>query len=148
MNDDFARNWSAYVQRQLDANGANLPLTRAAELADITYNTLKSWVNATGSQPSAANVLNFWRIYGDSSTLPEALAAAGYGDVDEYDTVVRTRPDLSLLDTEELLAEMKNRVDDNPFVQRGATTTARKAARKRADLRAVRLDHARNAPPL
>lgn len=147
MTDDYAQTWSAYVQQQLNAHANDLPLTRAAEVAGITYNTLKSWVAATGSQPSATNVLSFWRAYGDNTTLPEAMSAAGYGEVSEYDTVIRTQPDPSLLDTEELLGEMRNRVGTNPLVP-GATTAQKVVDRKPASLRSVKLDHAKKAPPL
>lgn len=115
MNDDFATTWSAYVRRHLDAY-PGITTEQVGDAIDASATMVGNWIAARGfKQASADKVVAFWREFGGDSTLPEAMAAAGYASVEEFDTVVRTKPDLDMVEPDELLDWMRRRIETPPF---------------------------------
>lgn len=124
--EDFARAWSNYVERQLASR--DLTNKEVGEVVGVSPSTIGNWRHAKGlNRPSGENVIDFWRHFGEGSTLPEAMAAAGFGRVEEYDTVIRTVPDPALLETSDLLEQIRIRTESGPL----ATATRRGVSRSR-----------------
>lgn len=144
MDGDFATSWSQYVNAQLAATGEPT-LEQVGDLIGASASMVSNWIKAQGfRQPSADKVLEFWRHFGAKTTLPEAMAAAGYGTVDEYDTVIRTKPDPDLLSLDELFQAQKRKIveaAESPLV------TATRARGVKLNRNRARKDQVRNDAP-
>lgn len=128
MDGDFAQTWSRYVLRQLEEHRGDLTNEQIGKLVDASGSMVGNWLKAEGfTKPSADKVVNFWRRFGEGSTLPDAMAAAGYGRKEEYDTVVRHEPDLGMVETERLLEEVLDRTEPSSLKVATRKTTGRLA---------------------
>lgn len=105
--DDYSKTWSEYVNRQLGAHAKGMSNEEIGMMIGLSGSAIGNWrARRRFSTVDANNVIAFWKAFGkEDSTLPEALAAAGYGAVEDYDTVTRIKPDTSLL-TDEEVAEL------------------------------------------
>lgn len=143
MEGDFATSWSRYVNEQLQRTGETT-LEQVGDLIGASASMVSNWIKAQGfRQPSADKVLEFWRNFGGDSTLPEAMAAAGYGRVEEYDTVTRTKPDPDLLTLDEHLDAIRRQAQEAvPFATATKTRGVRgaKTRKQRARKDQVRTD--------
>jgi|UPI0004945F76 hypothetical protein len=130
MDGDFSRSWSNYVRQQLDAHRGGLTNEEVGDLVGVSASGIGNWLGAKNfKKPSADSVIAFHERFGRGSTLPEAMAAAGYGKVEDYDTVTRVKPDISLVDTAELLEEVYGRTKDGDL--KVQTTTRKETKRPR-----------------
>lgn len=127
---DFSRTWSDYVRQRLGEQG-KVTNEQVGDVVGLSGTMVGNWLRAQGfSKPSADKVIAFWEKFGGNTTLPEAMAAAGYAQVETYDTVVRTRPDPALLDIDELLEEVRKRAAA-PLATATKPEEVRRAGRKR-----------------
>ena len=152
MEQDFATTWSAYVRRQLDAHRGELTNEQVGELIGASGSMVGNWLKAEGfRQPAIDKVVEFWRQFGEGTTLPQAQAAAGFADVEEFDTVVHTRPSLETVDIDELLDEVRKRTE-SPFSGgggiRGVMTKTHQTVQRPASLRAAKVARAQRNPSL
>lgn len=134
MDGDFSQSWSNYVRQQLDAQRGGLTNEEVGTLIGLSGSVIGNWVNGRNfKKPSADSVIDFWNRFGEGSTLPEAMAAGGYGNVEDYDTVTRVKPDISLMTDEELAEESYSRmVKTRSGLKVRTTTQTAKKSRFRA----------------
>src|SRR5690606_12973243 len=97
--------WAEYVQTHLDALGWNNATLAAA--ARLDRSLVGRWLNE-GKQPSIESVRAVAKAF--HRDIREGLIAAGYFTEEEMKVSARQRPDLHLLDDDELLAEVKRRM--------------------------------------
>lgn len=143
---DFSQTWSAYVRRQLETHRDGLTNAQVGELIGASGAMVGNWLNAEGfKQASADKVISFWRRFGEGSTLPEALAAAGYASEEEFDTVIRTEPALEAVELDALLEEVRRRAETPPF---GSLRAGEAVMTKPYSLREARAARATRRPSL
>ena len=97
--------WAEYVQTHLDALGWNNATLAAA--ARLDRSLVGRWLNE-GKQPSIESVRAVAKAF--HRDIREGLIAAGYFTEEEMKVSAPQRPDLHLLDDDELLAEVKRRM--------------------------------------
>ena len=103
---DGGSGWAEYVQAHLDGLGwSNATLAAASKL---DRSLIGRWLNE-GKQPSIESIRAVARVF--KRDIREALVAAGYFTEDEMKVSAPQPPDLHLLDDDELLAEVKRRMD-------------------------------------
>ena len=139
---DITRSWSRYVRSIIGTRKNN----EVAALVGVSETTVGNWINAKGfTRPGSEEVVKFARAF--RQPLHEALIAAGIGTKADYNHItIVTAPDLSEVDTGEIVTELYLRNQDaegkgKPRGTTGATTTRRTA-------RQTRLDRAHTRPSI
>lgn len=127
---DVTKSWSRYVRAVIGARKNN----EVAEMVGVSETTIGNWVKAKGfTRPGAGEVVKFARAF--RQPLHEALLAAGIGTRADYAHItVNVEPDLSLVDTAVLAAELLERTQENGKgkgrPRRTGATTVRQTARQ------------------
>lgn len=108
--------WTQFVRRAV--SGESLNQGQIADLVGVSPSTIGNWIKGENfEQPTAALAIAFAHALG--LKVPDAMVAAGYGDSEDYDGTVLTKPDPSALSTQELLDELQRRAEcSDPKVRR------------------------------
>lgn len=106
--DAAAEEWSRYVRRCV----GDLSAKEVAARTGISESTVGNWLRGERfTRPDLWRVRDFARVLG--RPVPQALIAAGF-DESDFATGVPTKPDPSALTTDELIAELRSRIPDEP----------------------------------
>lgn len=140
---DITKSWSRYVRAVIGERRNN----EVAELVGVTETTIGNWVNAKGfKRPGSEEVVKFARAF--RQPLHEALIAAGIGNRGDYTHITMvTEPDLSVVDTAALSAELTTRLQDREGKARPRRTGATRV-RQAGTIRQVKVTRAQTRPSL
>jgi transcriptional regulator with XRE-family HTH domain len=107
-SDQAAEAWSRYVRHV----AGNLTAKEVAARTSISESTVGNWLRGEHfTRPDLWRVRDFALVF--KRPVPEALIAAGF-DESDFGGTIPPKPDPSALTADELLAELRRRVPDQP----------------------------------